>query len=185
MPRKMNFSDQVKIGANISRPSALALRVASAQTGQTTGIILDRLVQGFLQQLLGTGTSNQVGGDHPVPQKPPAPVLTTPPRKEYQPGLLGGGNPAMAMVNAQKAAQRAKNGKPAGQPDPGSTPWTPDSLLDVLKQLGRERPALAAALGLKNIHIWWSPGKGSTPSIPPGRWGQIDQVLQGWGWVKP
>lgn len=170
MPRKVNFGDQVKIGANISRQAATALRVASAQTGQTTGIILDRLVQGFLQQLLGTRTSNQVGGDHPAPRKSPAP-------------------PVMAISQIAgpkgKGVFRPKNGKPTGLPEPGSTPWTPDSLLDVLKSIRRERPELAAALGLKNIHIWWSPGKGSTPSIPPGRWGQIDRVLQGWGWVKP
>lgn len=167
MPRPKNFQASTRISWNISKEAAQMLRVASAQTGLSPAAVLDTVIRRGLHLVIES--SDQVVGDNPAPLKAPAPARANSPRGHHE----------------QNTDKPKRNGHPISAAAPGSTPWTPDTLLDLLKHLRRERPELAAALGLKNIHIWWSPGKGVTPSIPPGRWGQIDQVLQGWGWVKP
>lgn len=179
MPRTKNFPHGIKVGMNISRDAYARLREAAYVTGVDSGVIVDTLIGQHV-----AGFIEQVGAQQTVPVIPAQPggsggpliprVSTVPsPRPKRAPSATRSST-ARARADAKIAAAAAAS---------TGTHWTPESLQAVLDGLGVRRSVLKDALKLTNIDIWWSPGKGKTRGVPPGRWEQIDAVLKGLGWV--
>ena len=164
MSRPKNFQASTRVSWNISKGAAQMVRMAAIQLGLSPAAVLDAVIRQGLHLVVGKD-SNQVGGDAPAPQGPRTelrtPLRTPSPR-----------NPPKPLPPPPPPAGPAGDG------------WTPVTLQVALDQVRRKRTELREVLGLKNIDIWWSPprSKGVGPSVPAKWWGQIDQVLLGWGW---
>lgn len=158
MPRPKNFQTSTRVSWNISKDAARMVRIAAIQLGQSPAAVLDAVIRQGLHLVVDKNSSQ--GG---APAAAPAPRQIRTPRKPYTPPP-----------------------EPAPPAGPVGDGWTPTTLQAALDQVRRKRSELQAILGLKNVDIWWSPPKhkGVPPSVPAKWWGQIDQVLQGWGWTK-
>ena len=167
MSRQKNFAASTRVSWNISKGAAQMVRIAAIQLGQSPAAVLDAVIRQGLHLVVDKG-SNQVGGDAPASRTPSRTELRTPLRT---PSLR---NPPKPLPTPPPPAGPAGDG------------WTPATLQAALDQVRRKRSELQTILGLKNVDIWWSPPrhKGVGPSVPAKWWGQIDQVLLGWGWVS-
>lgn len=187
MPRTKNFPDGIKVGMNISRDMNAKLREAAYVTGADTGVIVDTLIREHIADYI-----QQVGVQQPLPAVPVIPA-----RSRQQPAQQGHAlTPRVSTIPSTPKPKRAPSPEvstaararadarlAAAAAASTGTHWTPDTLQVVLDRLGVRRSTLRDAMGLTNIDMWWSPGKGKTPGVPPGRWEQIDAVLKGLGWM--